>query len=615
MHKPFLAQFANRYLSSPRAIAITSFLVPLLFGFYSLILGADANWDLYNYHLYNPFAWFHGKLQIDMAPAGMQSYFNPVLDVPFYLMNTHLPSRMVGFLMGTLHGLMFVIVLGIARNVLCLLPGTDRFRVPILIALAGCLTGNFLSGLGNSMGDDTTALFILSGLWLLLANWDRLCQRAPKAAAALVGAGIVVGLGVGLKLTNAVYALAMCLCLLSYPSSAIARLRLSFLFGVGVLLGAMMTGGYWHFHMWTLFGNPLYPQFGSLFPSPLTLPTLVTDTRWRPDGALETLLWPIIFTLDPRRVSETPIRQVLWPVVYLLFWSWMVSVAARRFTGQHRQMDPRQRFVILFVATGYVAWMKMFSIYRYIVPVEVLTPLITMLLLEHLLSPRWARQATAWIVGVATAVLVAGGARTWGHEGWTDPLYHAELPRIEQPERTTVLISSRNPAWGWIATLFPPEVMFAQIESSFPESPAFNELMRARIESRGGPVFALVNGSNNPRAESLLTTNRQLDSLGLTSSEKGCKTIRWVVERFRLHAIVLPESKAAGACRLALRTSDERDLVAENHEMIAEAAPLFERNGFILDKTSCVPYQAGIGKGIRVFQWCALQAKARQKAE
>src|SRR5260370_5768793 len=153
-------------LNSSRELTRACFIVPVFFGLYSLWLGADSNWDLYNYHLYNPFAWLNGKLAIDLAPAGMQSYFNPTLDAIVYLLNTHPPSRIVGFVLGALHGMTFVLVVGIARHTLPMLPDDDRYRMPILIALAGCLTANFLSGLANSMGDDTTMLFVLSGLYL-----------------------------------------------------------------------------------------------------------------------------------------------------------------------------------------------------------------------------------------------------------------------------------------------------------------------------------------------------------------------------------------------------------------------------------------------------------------
>ena len=52
----------------------------------SVLMGQDANWDLRNYHLYNPFALLHGRLWRDLMPAGPQSYFNPLLDVPYYVL-------------------------------------------------------------------------------------------------------------------------------------------------------------------------------------------------------------------------------------------------------------------------------------------------------------------------------------------------------------------------------------------------------------------------------------------------------------------------------------------------------------------------------------------------
>src|SRR3981189_3019001 len=50
------------------------------------LTGGDSNWDLRNYHLYNPFALFNGKFAIDVAPAGPQTYFAPTLDIPYYFL-------------------------------------------------------------------------------------------------------------------------------------------------------------------------------------------------------------------------------------------------------------------------------------------------------------------------------------------------------------------------------------------------------------------------------------------------------------------------------------------------------------------------------------------------
>lgn len=605
LRPPVIRRLKEVNLNSSRTLTLACFIVPVLFGLYSLWLGADSNWDLYNYHLYNPFAWLNGKLAIDLAPAGMQSYFNPALDVVVYLLNTHLPSRIVGFLLGTLHGVTFVLLVGIARHTVPMLPDDDRYRMPILIALGGCLTANFLSGLGNSMGDDTAMLFVLSGLYLVVSKWVLVGQPSRKAVLVMIASGLLVGLGAGFKLTNAIYAVALCVALLSYPDTLIVRVRLSFLFGVGVLLGITVSGGYWMLHMWKLYGNPLYPQFGAIFHNPLTQATAVSDVRWLPHGFLETVFWPFLFTANSHRVGETAIRQIIWPIVYVAFWCWLVAVSASRFVGTSRRpMDPRQRLVILFVAIGYVLWMKMFSIYRYIVAVELLTPLVLMFLLYRLVPGHFARYLTFGLVGIATAVVVTGGGKTWGHEGWSDPLYHAQLPPLAQPARTTAIIASGSTAWGWLITLFPPDVAFTQLESSFPGTAAFSDRIRSMVKERGGPAFGVVNGTYNWRADNIASMNAMVTRVGLTKSERSCGAVRWVVEHLRLHATVLPSPDALSKCTLGLRADDERDIPAENRTLAAQAAPVFERNGFAIDLASCVPYRAGIGKGVLIYQWC-----------
>jgi hypothetical protein len=61
-------------------------LLPLLAGFLAVAKGQDGNWDLRNYHLYNPWAWLNDRLTTDLAPAGLQSYFNPLIDLPYFFL-------------------------------------------------------------------------------------------------------------------------------------------------------------------------------------------------------------------------------------------------------------------------------------------------------------------------------------------------------------------------------------------------------------------------------------------------------------------------------------------------------------------------------------------------
>ncbi len=53
----------------------------------SIALGQDANWDLQNYHFYGPWALLEGRaFGCDIAAAQLQTYLNPLLDLPFYAM-------------------------------------------------------------------------------------------------------------------------------------------------------------------------------------------------------------------------------------------------------------------------------------------------------------------------------------------------------------------------------------------------------------------------------------------------------------------------------------------------------------------------------------------------
>src|SRR5438105_2208625 len=54
----------------------------------SWMLGQDANWDLKNYHLYNAYALLAGRWGIDFIPASLQTFFNPLADIPYYILAT-----------------------------------------------------------------------------------------------------------------------------------------------------------------------------------------------------------------------------------------------------------------------------------------------------------------------------------------------------------------------------------------------------------------------------------------------------------------------------------------------------------------------------------------------
>src|SRR6202035_4919221 len=94
---------------------------------YAYAAGDDVNWDWRNYHAYNVWATINHRIDIDVVPAGFQTYFNPLIYYPIYVLRHLLSPLWTGLIMGAVHGLNLVAIysltralLGSAANVICL---------------------------------------------------------------------------------------------------------------------------------------------------------------------------------------------------------------------------------------------------------------------------------------------------------------------------------------------------------------------------------------------------------------------------------------------------------------------------------------------------------------
>ena len=599
------AWFARRTagLSAPGAWRWAALGVPTLCGLVSLMLGQDSNWDLRNYHLYNGYAALNGRVGFDLAPAGFQSYFNPALDVFYRLLNGALPPRAAGFVMGALQGLNFVVLAAIARRLL----GAGQQRTALLLAGAGVLGSGFLSELGATTGDNLTALPLLASLYLLLRRWEGLARWNAVTALTLLGGGALTGASVGLKLTNGVYAVALCVALLVLPMAWPSRLRLAFVFGVGVLGGVAASAGWWFLKMWRLFGNPLFPQFNDIFHSPLALENGVLDVAFRPRTLWENVLWPFIHALDTRRVSELPLKLMIWPVLYVLLAALAVASLRRWRAGAAAApaLDRRAVFVLVFFAVGYVVWMRMFSIYRYLIPLELLAPLMLWIV--------WRRLApgASHVGGLVLALLVAGvfPAGTWGHAAWGERGYSAEVPPFAAPGASIVFLAHWDPPTAWITTFMPPAARIVSLGTGFPESDGWRRRIADAIAERPGPHYLLLNAANNDKDGTRLHKLAAARWLGLTRDAAGCDKLDWLARRVRLGVELrrLP----AGGCTFDLLPQHRVDLAARNSEMIATAATHVRGYGLLLEPGSCAPYRAFVGNEAFPYQLCRVTAPPR----
>lgn len=133
----------------------------------SCLLGKDMTWDTLHYHLYAGFSALHGRFGQDYFAAGAQSYFNPYVYVPFYLLATsRLTALTAASILAVLQsGLLWLTYELALAAVPQATPGT-RIAIGVCAALLALANPILINELGASSADVITAEIVLGG-WLL----------------------------------------------------------------------------------------------------------------------------------------------------------------------------------------------------------------------------------------------------------------------------------------------------------------------------------------------------------------------------------------------------------------------------------------------------------------
>jgi len=207
---------------------------------YVLTRGEDFNFDHLNYHISVPSLISHGTYGASVAPAGIQGYFNPLLDRIELAGMMHLSPRVFAISLALVQSLAFMMAAPICRTVAR--PGQDLR--PVMAALSGymlCLLAPVaLSEGGTTLIELPTAVLVIGAYALLL---QRGVWIGPLASGALAGA--LIGAAVALKLTNAVFALGVVGFALAGRDRFRQRLPWLIACGAAALAGFLAVGGVW----------------------------------------------------------------------------------------------------------------------------------------------------------------------------------------------------------------------------------------------------------------------------------------------------------------------------------------------------------------------------------
>src|ERR1700744_6072836 len=161
--------YGQPLLSAPE---LAFLIVTILFwAAFVIVLGKDTSWDFRNYHWYAPYAFLNHREALDVGVAHQASYYNPFLDIPFYLLANHTHAWIALGVLGAVQGANVVPLYLIARAGLRIADREIGAGVLALLGQAGALT---LSMFGTTSYDNVMSVFVLSGLAMLILNRDAL---------------------------------------------------------------------------------------------------------------------------------------------------------------------------------------------------------------------------------------------------------------------------------------------------------------------------------------------------------------------------------------------------------------------------------------------------------
>lgn len=452
-------------------------------GFVAINAGQDQNFDLLNYHYVNPHSFLENRVEYNVALGELQSYANPLPDVPSYLLISHLSPRAAAGVLGMIQGLNIWVIFEIMLVLLKRVKAKQSAKILVAtgVSVASFFGAASASEVGGTMGDNMTSIFVLLGLLLMLCSFQ---EPKPQINTRVirVGAYMLVGIAAGLKLTNIVYGIGIGLAGLLIEGSVKKKIQESILHVSSFLIGVLLVAGYWYIKMWQLFRNPIFPFYNNVFKSEYYFPVNFVDKRWLPTSFGQTLLYPFNIVSEQTISSELPFKDPRLSVVFSLAVLLIIVGIIRKLL--HKKVLPNwttQYSVFwVFFLVSYILWIKQFSYYRYLLSLE-LVCLVAIAILLYNIIPKFTH-ATAVLVVVIVTIILQTQPINWGRTPWRSTFFGVTKADFTQQENSTVLLAGYAPL-GFIVPYLPSSSQAIRIESDLSSPAIGTPTMQAYIKS------------------------------------------------------------------------------------------------------------------------------------
>jgi hypothetical protein len=186
-----------------------------------------------------------------------------------------------------------------------------------------------------------------------------------------------------------------------------------------------------------------------------------------------------------------------------------------------RRPSPILWFLALFFSVSYLLWQNQFSVYRYLIVLELLAPVFLALVLSNFVKQRFRVFIVSLLLNlVICAVMIPAD---FGRQRFDDDFLKAEIPIIEDLNQSVVLMSGGD-ATAFIIPYFPAETRFVRVFSNF-SSPGQNARLDNKIRgilARYDARHTLVLVAENQDRKQM---RRDLGFYGVKVDDPSCRAV------------------------------------------------------------------------------------------
>lgn len=423
-----------RAVTSPRFLVYISCTLLALATAYRL--GKDMQWDTLDYHMYAGFSATHDRFGLDYFAAAGQSYLNPYVYAPFYLLVTSgLSALAVAGILAVMHSAILWLTYELAIAVLPSDVGHRRVTAGVAAVVLAFVNPVLMEQFGSSFADITTAELVLGGALVLIG-----AIRSPVVWR-IAGAGFLLGAASALKLTNSLDAISLAIVTLFLPVRWPRRWGCAALYGLSVGLSFALVSLPWSIQLERHFGNPLFPLLNGVFHSPQFTVAPLVDYRFVPASFVDALWRPFAMIASTRLIHvEMPTPDLRYALLAVLGMLTALLALARsvrrsqagRTAGRESAGSAETRMLLALSCAfliNWVMWLRTTGNSRYFIPMACVAAVLVIALVCRLLVA-WPRVLTGIIAAILLAQIcqVQAGAEYRFPYPWGGPWFDVSVP-------------------------------------------------------------------------------------------------------------------------------------------------------------------------------------------